>query len=96
MCCGSCGYINCPTQLLGQQTDKAGQSPVAGQLGGDGARGGADFVIIKPAVFGASVSDVAVDGQPHHRGGLARQALSRGDAGRFAFLAAAVLAARRR
>jgi len=55
-CCGSCGYINCPTQLLGPHADKVAQAPLAGQLGGNGADGVADFVAITPAVFGSSVS----------------------------------------
>ena len=58
-CCGSCGYINCPTQLLTQltqQTDKSAQTQLPGQLSGSGVNG-ADFVIIKPAVFGSSVSN---------------------------------------
>ena len=56
LCCGTCGYINCPTQLLAQTTGEraAIERPVAGQMPGSGV----DFVPTRQdGTFGSSMSD---------------------------------------
>ncbi|MGI6856336.1 DUF4082 domain-containing protein [Mesorhizobium sp. 1B3] len=51
LCCGGCGYINCPTRLL----EQAG-AQLNGQKPGSGLPDGSDYVSTGRARFGASVS----------------------------------------
>lgn len=51
LCCGGCGYINCPTRLL----EQAG-AQLTGQRPGSGLPDGSDYVSTGRARFGASVS----------------------------------------
>jgi len=51
VCCGSCGYVNCPTQLLSH----GDASLLRGQWAGSGMPGGADYISPRKT-FGASIS----------------------------------------
>jgi VCBS repeat-containing protein len=53
-CCGTCGYVNCPLQLMAQAPANA---PLHGQLYGSGSPGAADAVNSRSGVLGASISD---------------------------------------
>src|SRR5882672_6825363 len=53
-CCGTCGYVNCPLQLMAQAPANA---PLRGQLYGSGSPGAADAVNSRSGVLGASISD---------------------------------------
>ncbi len=52
-CCGTCGYVNCPMQLMTQSP--ASMPKLAGQLYGSGSAGAADAVNEK-SMLGASIS----------------------------------------
>jgi VCBS repeat-containing protein len=53
-CCGTCGYVNCPTRLLGQDSTTGPKAPLAGQSPGSGRP---DFVPTgKDSSFGQSTS----------------------------------------
>lgn len=54
LCCGGCGYINCPTRLLEQVS--AGTMQLGGQKPGSGLPDGKDYVPTGRATFGVSAS----------------------------------------
>lgn len=54
LCCGGCGYINCPTRLLEQVYTVGGQ--LNGQRPGSGLPDGRDYVPTGRATFGTSLS----------------------------------------
>lgn len=54
LCCGGCGYINCPTRLLEQVYTVGGQ--LNGQRPGSGLPDGRDYVSKGRATFGTSLS----------------------------------------
>ncbi|HWK68609.1 MAG TPA: N,N-dimethylformamidase beta subunit family domain-containing protein, partial [Rhizobiaceae bacterium] len=56
LCCGGCGYINCPTRLL--QQGSTGGIQLNGQRPGSGLPDGRDYVPSGQARFGASTNAV--------------------------------------